>query len=107
MGKMLVATAELAGHLDDPKWVVFDARHDLTDHGKGLRAYGAGHIPGAYFLDMESDLAGVKTGKNGRHPLPDIATFAKKINAAGVGPDSQVVVYDDLAATSRCGCGGC
>ena len=95
MGKILVTTEELAAHLDDPTWVVFDTRHELTDHGKGLRAYGAGHIPGAYFLDMESDLAGAKTGKNGRHPLPGIDAFAATMNERGVAPGVQVIVYDD------------
>ena len=92
----LVSTQELSRHLDDPKWVVFDTRHDLMDHAKGRRAYDAGHIPGAYFLDTENDLAGVKTGKNGRHPLPDVDAFAAKMNERGVGPGVRVVVYDDI-----------
>ena len=93
---ILVTTEELAKHLDDPQWVVFDTRADLVDHAKGRRSYEAGHIPGAYFLDTENDLAGPKTGKNGRHPLPDLEEFAAKINRCGVGPGVQVVVYDDL-----------
>jgi thiosulfate/3-mercaptopyruvate sulfurtransferase len=95
MMKMLVTTDELAARLDDPKWVVFDTRHDLADHAKGRRAYEAGHIPGAWFLDSEDDLAGAKTGTNGRHPLPDIDRFAARMNACGVGPGVQVVAYDD------------
>ena len=94
---ILVTTEELAKHLDDPKWVVFDTRHDLMDHAKGRRAYEAGHIPGAYFLDTESDLAGPKTGKNGRHPLPDLDEFAAKMNQRGVAPGVRVVVYDDMS----------
>lgn len=93
---MLVTTAELARHLDDPTWVVFDTRHDLMDPTKGPKAYAAGHVPGAYFLHVDDDLAGPKTGKNGRHPLPDLATFAARINACGVTPESQVVAYDDV-----------
>ena len=93
---LLVTTGELAAHLGDPAWVVIDTRHDLMDPGKGRRAYAEGHIPGAYFLSVDEDLAGAKTGKNGRHPLPDPQAFAARINACGVTPDSQVVVYDDL-----------
>lgn len=96
MEKLLVTTEELARHLDDPRWVVFDVRHDLPDYEKGRRAYEAGHIPGAYFLDTEHDLSGHKTGKNGRHPLPDIDAFAAKMNACGVAPGVQVVAYDDM-----------
>ena len=95
--KILVDTAELAAHVNDPTWVVFDTRHDLMDASKGRKAYAAGHIPGAYFLHLTEDLAGAQTGKNGRHPLPALDDFAAKVNACGVTPDSQVVVYDDLA----------
>jgi thiosulfate/3-mercaptopyruvate sulfurtransferase len=96
MEKNLVTTAELADHLNDPDWVIFDVRHELSDVEKGRRSYAAGHIPGAYFLHVDEDLAGPKNGKNGRHPLPDLATFAAKINDRGVAPGKQVVIYDDL-----------
>jgi thiosulfate/3-mercaptopyruvate sulfurtransferase len=95
MAKILVSPEELAGHLDDPAWVVFDTRHELTDPEKGRRAYAAGHVPGAYFMHLDEDLSGKKTGKNGRHPLPDLAAFAARMNASGVTPRTQVVVYDD------------
>jgi thiosulfate/3-mercaptopyruvate sulfurtransferase len=94
--KRLVTTRELADCLDDPQWVVFDTRHDLMDAEKGRKAYAAGHIPGAYFVHVDDDLAGPKTGKNGRHPLPDIQQFAARMNQRGVGPETQVVVYDDM-----------
>lgn len=93
---LLVTPAELAAHHDDPAWVVFDTRHDLVDVDKGRRAYAEGHIPGAYFVDTDHDLSGAKTGRNGRHPLPDIDTFAAKMNERGVAPGVQVVVYDDM-----------
>jgi thiosulfate/3-mercaptopyruvate sulfurtransferase len=96
MEQILVSTEELAAHLDDPDWIVFDTRHDLGDAGKGRRAYDAGHIPGAYFLHVDDDLSGTKTGRNGRHPLPDLASFAAKLNARGITAQSHVVVYDDL-----------
>jgi thiosulfate/3-mercaptopyruvate sulfurtransferase len=94
--ELLVTTEELARHLGDPDWIVIDTRHDLMDPAKGPKAYEAAHIPGAFFLHVDHDLAGPKTGKNGRHPLPDLATFAAKVNACGVAPGKQVVVYDDL-----------
>jgi thiosulfate/3-mercaptopyruvate sulfurtransferase len=96
MDKILVSAQELATHLGDPGWVVFDTRHDLGDPAKGSRAYAAGHIPGAYFLHMDDDLAGPRSGSNGRHPLPDPQAFAARINARGVTPDTHVVVYDDM-----------
>ena len=96
MSKILVSTAELAEHLNDPAWVVIDTRHDLMNPAKGRQLYAEGHIPGAYFLHVDDDLSAPKTGTNGRHPLPDIEVFAKKINELGITPDTQVVAYDDL-----------
>ena len=99
MEKSLVTAHELAQHLDDPSWVVFDVRHDLADTEKGRRAYAEGHIPGAYFLHMDEDLSGAKDGRNGRHPLPEARTFAQKLSERGVGPLSQVVAYDDAGGS--------
>ena len=90
----LVDTAELAAHLDDPKWVVIDCRHDLAKPDVGAREYAAAHIPGARFLHVDRDLAAPLNGKNGRHPLPDPETFMRTLGAAGVDSSSQVVAYD-------------
>ncbi|MDP1674308.1 MAG: sulfurtransferase [Burkholderiales bacterium] len=91
----LVSTAETAGHLHDPRWVICDCRHDLANHSAGYRAYRAGHIPGARFLHLDSDLSGPKTGLNGRHPLPHPSTFGLRLGALGIGNDSQVLAYDE------------
>ena len=96
MNPILVSTEELQLHLDDPDWIVFDTRHDLGDVEKGRRLYAEGHVPGAHFLHVDDDLSGAKTGANGRHPLPDLATFASKMEERGVAPGKHVVIYDDL-----------
>ena len=90
----LVSTATLAGHLDDPRWVICDCRHDLADLDAGRRAYAAAHIPGARFAHLDEDLSGVKTGSNGRHPLPDPETLAGHFGRWGIGEDTQIVAYD-------------
>lgn len=90
-------SAEALGHLlaDSPNRVrVFDVRHDLVDHAAGRRAYDAGHIPGAIHIDHETELAAAKTGKNGRHPLPQPDVFAAHMATLGVTPDTHVVAYD-------------
>jgi thiosulfate/3-mercaptopyruvate sulfurtransferase len=97
MRKILVSTDELARHLGDPDWIVIDTRHELTNPATGPRLYAEGHIPGAYFMHVDNDLSAPKTGKNGRHPLPDLAEFAAKVNRCGITPASQVVVYDEGA----------
>jgi thiosulfate/3-mercaptopyruvate sulfurtransferase len=91
----LVDVATLRAHLDDPSWLVVDVRHQLADTGYGERAYAAGHIPGAVFLHCDRDLSGPMTGSNGRHPLPDAETLARRLGEIGVGATTQVVVYDD------------
>lgn len=92
---MLVTTEELAGNLGNEGWVVFDCRHDLMDHAKGARAYAEGHIPGAHFAPVEAALSGAKTGKNGRHPLPEPQAFANFLGRHGVTERSTIVAYDD------------
>ena len=88
----LISADELAAIIDQA--VVFDCRHELTDHAAGRRAYEEGHIPSARFLDMESELSGPKTGRNGRHPFPDRASLLALLAAHGVSDDTQIVAYD-------------
>lgn len=90
-----ISATALAEHGNDPGWRIFDCRHDLGDPSYGERAYAKGHIPGAQFMHLDRDLSGLKTGTNGRHPLPDPEVFAAKLSASGVGPDTQVVAYDN------------
>ena len=66
MSSTLVSGEELAAHLHDPNWRIFDCRHDLQDTVYGEKAYAKGHIPGALFLHLDRDLSGEKTGGNGR-----------------------------------------
>ena len=90
----LVSTAELAAHLNDPAWIVFDCRHDLAKPDSGQEEYAKSHIPGARFLHLDRDLAAPPNGTNGRHPLPDAEAFARRLAAEGVDAGKQVVAYD-------------
>jgi len=74
--------------------LVFDCRFDLADPAAGSAAYAAGHIPGAQYLHLDRDLSGTKTGKNGRHPLPERATLVGTLAARGLNAGQQVVAYD-------------
>lgn len=91
----LISTEQLALHLDDPDWIVFDCRFTLTDTEAGRRAYEQGHIPGACYAHLDEDLCSPLTSTSGRHPLPDPAIFAQKLGNWGVDAGKQVVVYDD------------
>ena len=90
----IIAAADLAAHLADPAWVLFDCRHDLADPGAGARFYAQGHLPGAQFAHLDRDLSAARTGSNGRHPLPDREAFVAWLRSKGVSHSSQVVAYD-------------
>lgn len=93
---MLISAKELQPNLSRPDWVVFDCRHDLMDHARGVQVYRDGHIPGAFFAPVETALAGLKTGTNGRHPLPAAVDFAEFLNQHDVTAATQIVAYDDV-----------
>lgn len=90
----LAGTDVLSRHLDDPDWVVFDCRHDLAAPERGRADYAQSHIPGARFMHLDEDLSAPKTGKNGRHPLPDPERLAEKLGEAGLSARKQVIAYD-------------
>ena len=90
----LISTDELARHLDDLAFVIVDCRHNLSDVEAGELAYRLAHLPEARFMHIDRDLSGPKTGRNGRHPLPDVAALSAVLGAAGIDASRQVVAYD-------------
>jgi thiosulfate/3-mercaptopyruvate sulfurtransferase len=90
----VISPEDLRARLGDPEVIVLDCRHALADFSLGHRLYEESHIPGAFFTAVEDDLAGNKTGKNGRHPLPDPETFAGFLRGLGINDGTQIVAYD-------------
>ncbi|MCG1038729.1 MULTISPECIES: sulfurtransferase [Burkholderiaceae] len=92
----LISTENLATRLAKPSvtTLIFDCRFDLADTSAGAAAYDAAHIPGAQYLDIDRDLSGLKTGTNGRHPLPERETLARRLAQRGLSRGVQVVAYD-------------
>lgn len=90
----LVSAETLLARIDDPRWIVFDCRHDLMQPDAGERAYRAAHLPNARFAHLDRDLSGPKASGDGRHPLPTRDAFAAFLANAGVNDDSIVVGYD-------------
>lgn len=93
---ILVSARDLAAELDaqPDDLVVVDVRWTLTGQpGGGRSEYLAGHLPGAHFVDLDSELA-APPGEGGRHPLPDPAVVEAALRRCGVGARSRVVVYD-------------
>lgn len=73
--------------------VVIDVRWSLGGP-PGREEYGRGHIPGAVYVDLDTELAG-PPGEGGRHPLPDPEIPITALRRAGVSQGTSVVVYDD------------
>ena len=94
MNDMLMQIDELAELLGHPELVIVDCRFDLLNPDAGRLAWEANHIPGAYYADLDRDLAGPRTSGSGRHPLPDPEAFAALLGSWGVTPASRVVAYD-------------
>jgi len=90
----LISVSDLGPYLGDTDWVVCDCRHDLADTEAGRRAYAESHIPGARFVHLDEDLSAPKTGRNGRHPLPDPQKFVRRLGELGIDGSKQVVTYD-------------
>src|SRR6201991_2680805 len=92
----LISAENLAEQLASAPGSVFiaDCRFDLIDTEAGAKAYAAGHLPHAHYLHLDRDLSGVKTGTNGRHPLPDRQHLVDTLAALGLKQGQQVVAYD-------------
>jgi thiosulfate/3-mercaptopyruvate sulfurtransferase len=91
--RSLVTTDELADALARPRPpVVLDTRWRLG--GPSCRDdYRASHLPGAVFLDLDTDLA-APPGTGGRHPLPEPAALQNVLRRAGISESDSVIVYD-------------
>lgn len=74
--------------------VVIDCSFDLANPAAGREDYHSGHLPGAFYLHLDNELSGERTGANGRHPLPQPDTFVARLRALGVNQDSTIVAYD-------------
>ena len=92
----LISTDELAQHLTDPDWAIFDCRFSLADPERGRRDYLQAHIPGAIYAHLNEDLSNpIIPGITGRHPLPAVDELAARFSEWGIDERVQVVAYDD------------
>ena len=82
------------------RYCFVDCRWDLGDPEAGRRAYLAGHVPGAVFLDVERDLSD-PPGRRGRHPLPKPERFAAAASRAGIEDGVFVVAYGSMGGAER------
>ncbi len=73
---------------------VLDVRWSLGGPA-GLPLYESGHIPGAVYVDLESELSRGGEPQEGRHPLPAVEEFQAAARRWGINDGDTVVVYDD------------
>src|SRR4029077_19305434 len=82
------------------KYQFVDCRWELGKPDRGRDLYLGGHIPGASFLDVDSDLSS-PAGARGRHPLPEAVEFARAAGQAGIGDGVFVVAYGNMGGAER------
>lgn len=102
MPQPLVTVPDLAAALDGSSPpLLLDVRWTLSGP-PGVEAYRSGHLPGAVFIDLDTDLAG-PPGEGGRHPLPSSARTQESLRRVGVTAQRPVVVYDhgDASVAAR------
>ncbi|WP_318528828.1 rhodanese-like domain-containing protein [Microbacterium terricola] len=78
---------------------LLDVRYRL-DKPDGRADYEAGHIPGAVYVDMDTELATHGAPSDGRHPLPSRETLENAARRWGLHDGDAVVVYDDYRSVA-------
>jgi thiosulfate/3-mercaptopyruvate sulfurtransferase len=94
----------LKGNLTNRNVRIIDCTFFLQNPSLGKEQYRKSHIPGAVYFNLEKDLSGVVKKHGGRHPLPNMKNFLRKIEETGINENSTVVAYDsgDGAFAARC-----
>jgi len=94
---VLIAAEEL---LDaHGRTVLLDVRWALGDD-RGHERYLEGHLPGAVFVDLDTELADPPSPERGRHPLPSVQRLQSAARRWGVRAGDRVVAYDDSGGTA-------
>ncbi|WP_438871249.1 sulfurtransferase [Paractinoplanes tereljensis] len=92
---MLITAADLYRRVTEPEApVLLDVRWQLGDP-HGADHYRETHIPGALYVDLETELSGPHAPGAGRHPLPSIEQLQKAARRWGITRERGVVVYDN------------
>jgi thiosulfate/3-mercaptopyruvate sulfurtransferase len=79
---------------DNRRTVLLDVRWALGDP-HGYRHYLQEHLPGAVFVDLDTELAAPAGPGRGRHPLPPAGEFQASARRWGINDGDVVVAYDD------------
>ncbi|MBX0300353.1 sulfurtransferase [Cryobacterium sp. 1639] len=98
--RTLISAADLAALLvTGPTPRILDVRWKLGGP-PGRGEFRRGHLPGAVYVDLDTELAGHGDAAEGRHPLPSSAQLQAAARGWGLNDGETVVVYDDLGNMS-------
>lgn len=94
----LISVQEVKSLIREGEVIIVDARGGPDS----WQRYMKGHLTGAVFFDLETDLSekGSDAAHGGRHPLPNPRDFGSLLGKAGISPSSHVLVYDDKAGAN-------
>lgn len=91
---VLISVDELAAAMAGNKPpVILDVRWQLGGP-PGHEEYLKGHIPGAVFVDLDSELSAIGEPEDGRHPLPSPQQLQAAARRWGINQGDWVVAYD-------------
>ncbi len=79
---------------------IVDVRWYLDPARSGEQEYRDGHLPGAVWLDIDTDLSDPPSTGAGRHPLPTPERFAAALGRVGLAAGTPVVAYDDAGGST-------
>jgi|LGVF01.2.fsa_nt_gb thiosulfate/3-mercaptopyruvate sulfurtransferase len=88
---------------EHPEAIILDCRYDMSTPLIGRQSYDAGHVNGAFYVDLDKDMTSDVVEHGGRHPLKDLDIFTAQMGSFGITSDSIIVLYDDgeLAMATR------
>lgn len=94
----IIEVSELLRIYKNPYVLIFD----VSNHKDAKSNYEKEHLEGAIFVDLNSQLADIKSdlSNGGRHPLPEIDSFAKTLTELGVSKNSHIVIFDDKSGAN-------
>ncbi len=69
---------------------------DASSGPNAYHVYQEKHLLGAIFIDLNTQLADIKSDAacGGRHPLPEPSKFCITLASLGISPESHIIIYD-------------
>lgn len=95
--EIIVSKQWVLARLFETDLAIIDCRFHLNNPEQGIKEYNESRIPGAIYFHLDNDLSEKVDTHGGRHPLPNLQTFAAKLASLGINPQTRVVIYDNQA----------